>query len=126
MSLGMRTPKFDEVKPYSSDDETCFRELREVLLKHDAIDRFGVCLLHEHFPMDDEEMLLETVDEQARTMTISPARMTGEESGVLETIWRFSPYADMGSPTQKCIQGCKWETNPTTGKKEHNATHKRG
>ena len=62
----------DQVKQISDDDAACLRDVRDVLAKHGALDRFGVSLLHSHFGMSDDEMLMETTDEVTRVQTIRP------------------------------------------------------
>ncbi|MDT0449491.1 hypothetical protein RM609_10460 [Streptomyces sp. DSM 40473] len=37
-----------------------------VLEKHGNLDRFGLCLLHDHFPVASDEVLVETHDADAR------------------------------------------------------------
>jgi len=116
-------PAFEEVIPRSPDDEQCFNEIREVLERHGAQRRFGICLLHEHFPVAEDELMVETTEPETRTSTLRPARrneVMGQ--GMLETAWRL----DIGSPVQHCVRGCKWEYNPNTQKDEHIVTHKYG
>ena len=66
----------DQVKQISDDDAACLRDVRDVLAKHGALDRFGVSLLHSHFGMSDDEMLMETTDEVTRVQTIRPISLS--------------------------------------------------
>jgi hypothetical protein len=61
----------DEVKPLSDDDKQCIAELKDVLERHGALQRFGVTLLQNHFPVYEGEVLVEECDEEARTLTLS-------------------------------------------------------
>ncbi len=75
----------DEVEPVNPNDYECLAEIREVLKKHGKRDRFGVALLHTHFPLAPGEMLVERTDKQNRVPTIQP--MKSEVAGrTVETI----------------------------------------
>ena len=45
----------EELKVFSEKDAVCFKDIREVLIKHNALDRFGMCLIHKHFEMSEDE-----------------------------------------------------------------------
>ena len=62
----------EDVEPLRESDETVLREVREVLAKHGALERFGVMLLHSHFHLEPDEVLVEKVDVDARTLTTRP------------------------------------------------------
>lgn len=79
-----------EVSPLSEADSPCLNEVRAVLERHGMRDRFGVTLLHAHFPLGEGETLMESVDRQTRTLTLRP--MTDEEvvgTQTINTSWRF-------------------------------------
>ncbi|MGO9319819.1 MAG: hypothetical protein ACLQBY_03305 [Solirubrobacteraceae bacterium] len=63
---------FDEALPLTADDAAFVSELRALLERHGNLDRFGVCLLHEHFAVEDNEILLETNDPERRVLTVTP------------------------------------------------------
>jgi hypothetical protein len=96
-------PLIEDVRPRSDDDDALFAELREVLERHGAATRFGICLLHRHFAVADDEMLLETCDAASRTLVMRP-RPADECSGssVVETSWRL----DSPGITQRCQTKC--------------------
>lgn len=50
----------DHVEPVSDKDHAVLVELKEVLLKHGYTNRFGVCLLHRHYDISQDEIILET------------------------------------------------------------------
>lgn len=88
-----------DVEPRNESDEACIAELRAVLEKHNALSRFGVCLLHDHFEVDDTEILEETHDPVARTLMAKPMdRATASSRGMIETMWHLG--------TGRAIQGC--------------------
>lgn len=96
-------PDINDVAPLSVDDVDCLAEIRIILERHDALHRFGIALLHAHFPLDEDEVLLEHVDEESRTLihrVVKRADLAG--SAVVGTIWRL---ADM--PTS----AMEWDEN---------------
>lgn len=82
-------PDIDDVKPICSSDEACLREIDEVLRKHRAIDRFGINLLHSHFPMAEDEVLLEETDVLNRRQTISIVKKSEVPQGAIYMDHRF-------------------------------------
>ncbi len=59
MGTVMDLPNIDEVSALSDEDRVCIDEIISVLEKHDRLKRFGLTLLHQHFPVEDGEILLE-------------------------------------------------------------------
>ena len=79
----------DVIEPIGEHDAECFAEIREVLLRHGKTNRLGVALLHSHFELAEDEVLLETCDQNARELTMSPAKINTVESRDIGTIWMF-------------------------------------
>ena len=72
-----------DVKPIDKSDATCLEEVRRILAKHGCLSRFGVALLHSHFPLGDDEILLETTDVEKREHYVRPVKRASlEESGI--------------------------------------------
>ena len=93
-------PHIREATPLSEGDAGLVQELVGVLKKHDALHRFGLTLLHRHFPFADNEVLLETTDVESRTQTMRPVSkgaLAGEE--YIETCWRL----DTGQAVTACV-----------------------
>ena len=67
-------PDVDTPLPKTEADDKLFRELAEVLKRHNPLDRFGITLLHTHFPIKDGETLLETSDENHFSRKIKERR----------------------------------------------------
>jgi hypothetical protein len=89
-----------DVKPLSDQDKQCFIELKEVLKRHGALQRFGVTLLHTHFPIYEGEVLVEECDEQNRTLTLKPVKhSTLRDESLLQTNWRLD--------TEDSVQACQ-------------------
>lgn len=97
-----RLPDIHEVEPLGPDDQACIDEIREVLERHGALQRFGVTLLHQHFDVADHEVLVEKIDVERRILTSSPEAVEGVGSGI-ETSWRL----DHPSRMQICETLCQ-------------------
>jgi len=93
-------PHIREITPLSERDAPLVRDLVGVLKKHKALKRFGLTLLHRHFPFSDDEVLLETTDAGARIQTIRPVskKLLADEE-YIETCWRL----DTGQAVTACV-----------------------
>ena len=78
----------DEVEPIGVRDYECLAEIREVLKKHGKRDRLGVALLHKHFDMVGDEVLVEYSDKEERVLTIKPVK-AGAAGNTVGTIYRL-------------------------------------
>jgi hypothetical protein len=94
----------------SEKDAECFAELREVLKKHDSLERFGIMLLHRHFELQDGECLLETMDLASRTLTVQPVSAQ-EVSSSVQTQWKLSSQ----DPLQWCSGYCHYNNGHKHG-----------
>lgn len=85
-----------DVEPLGEADRACLEEVR-ALVRHNCLDRFGINLLHEHFQLGADEMLMETCDPERRTLTIQPELIAGNRAAgrVIETNWHFAPDGDV-------------------------------
>jgi hypothetical protein len=84
-------PDIDHVRGVGEVDLAIFEEIRAVLKRHNALDRFGISLLHKHFPLDDDEALVEVCDKDLRRLSIGPVKIGEVEEGKLvETSWRLT------------------------------------
>lgn len=97
-------PRIEEVQPVSEQDEACLREIRDVLARHNCLTRFGVSLLHDHFDIDDDEVLVEVCDVEKRKLISSPMKKSAipADANQIETNWRF----DSGIVWRICIESC--------------------
>jgi hypothetical protein len=69
---------------------TCLNELQSVIEKYDLTRKFGVALLHKHFEIGEDEVLLETNDPVNRSLNSEPVKINeAEKKGYATTIWRF-------------------------------------
>ena len=108
-------PNIEDVPPLSEDDFACLTDVRNVLMKHNRLSRFGVTLLHSHFPVGDNEMLMETCDPENRRLTIEPVSYSpGEtEKNSIPTNWRLDLPGDVPKTFMHCTQFCG--KDPKTG-----------
>ena len=81
----------DEVEPFCQKDEIIFKEIREILERHSALNRFGINLLHRHFDLQEDECILETTDAESRRQIIEVTNAAVLQNGrVIETQWAFN------------------------------------
>lgn len=60
----------DVVEPLGEHDHAVLSELRDVLIRHGFTSRFGICLLHRHFDLADDEIAVEDTDVGSRVSTV--------------------------------------------------------
>jgi hypothetical protein len=97
-------PHVDDVHHLDNGDLACIDEIRQVLSRHGKLDRFGVNLLHRHFPITENEVLVETCDEMTRTLTIRPEQRGGV-ANALQTSWQLTPMGP--GPIMYCNAVCR-------------------
>ncbi len=105
-----------DVEPLGHGDADCLVELREVLSKHGKIDRLGVALLHSHFVLAEDELLVETSDSEARTLILQPVKRS-DVGDTVGTVWKLTDGDFLAMA--HCHRYCKrdWLT------KGHNKAH---
>lgn len=103
-------PDIDDVSPIGEKDYEVLSEIREVMERHGYFDRFGIMLLHKHFDIGEEEMLVEHTDVTNRTLTLTVEPKTTPNERVIETQWRFKS-------TPKAITACELRCFYRTGHK---------
>jgi hypothetical protein len=82
----------DDVQKIGDSDKDCLEEIRQILEKHNMLDRFGVSLLHNHFDLADDEIMLETTDVSKREHWVRPVKKSELQDRNMEpttTILRF-------------------------------------
>ncbi|MFE9098956.1 hypothetical protein [Streptomyces sp. NPDC007264] len=85
---GKALPRFEETEGLGPQDAEFVGDLVAVLEKHGNLDRFGLCLLHDHFPLGEDEVLVETNDPRSRTLQVHVEK-AGETKHVKPSQWRF-------------------------------------
>ncbi|MEU2224451.1 hypothetical protein [Streptomyces sp. NPDC018347] len=85
-------PRFEEAEGLGPQDAEFVRDLAAVLAKHGNLGRFGLCLLHDHFPLAADEVLVETNDTRARTLHVHVEKADRTRHAKASQ-WRFVPHA---------------------------------
>ena len=94
----------------NESDIKCFADVREVLAKHGALERFGLMLLHKHFELKDGECLLESMDVPSRTLTVRAVEAS-EVTSAVQTQWKL----DSQDPLQWCSGFCNYNNGHKHG-----------
>jgi hypothetical protein len=105
-------PDISKAQAFTDADADLFEELREVLAKFGALDRFGISLIHDHFEIANDEFLMEFTDIENRTLTIKPVRLSelGELTYTI-TNWKMT----MGDEIATTACGCAKNYNEHFG-----------
>jgi hypothetical protein len=103
----------DEVRPIDDGDAACLEEIRVVLAKYGYLDRFGVALLHSHFELADDEMMLETTDVEQREHWVRPVKKSHLEQADLRPQTTVVRFGETGF-SQYC--GCYVDKHGHTGR----------
>lgn len=83
-------PHISEVRPLGAADQACLDEVRAVLEKHGALERFGINLIHRHFELSDDEVVLESTESTARRQIVEVRPRADLQGGnVIATQWVF-------------------------------------
>lgn len=116
-----RFPDLVDLEPLGEVDRACLEDLRAVLARHGSLERFGITLLHDHFPLAESERLMETCDPATRTLTIRPEPIDEPPSSfrLVETQWEFGGGEDILAALV-CRVGCFVDL-----KDNHKRTHQR-
>jgi len=99
-------PDANQVQGISDSDSECIRDLRDVLKKHDALGRFGIELLHQHFKIEDDEFLLETTDVTKRIQLIRPVKFKNYFKGKGVSLMTTSVKMVEGDEVMMCNRTC--------------------
>ena len=119
--MRQHSPDLIDIVPLGEADRACLDAVRAALSAHGSLDRFGLTLLHDHFPLQDGELLVETCDPDSRTLTIAPGVVdtNNTDDRLIETNWSFSPEGDVIAGLV-CKVGCFIDL-----KDNHKRTHQR-
>ena len=75
-------PSIEDVKEFGPEDVACVGEIRDVLRRHGALQRFGITLLHRHFELAPDEVLVESVDVEHRAIRQVPRKASSAPAGI--------------------------------------------
>lgn len=93
----------DDIEPLNDGDTSCLLAVRQVLKEFGMQDRWGVALLHSHFKMEPDEIMLEFADKGSRTLTTTAVKES-EAGQKVGTIWQLN---DGPQPLQWCRKYCR-------------------
>jgi hypothetical protein len=95
-----------DVRPLDESDLPCLEELRQILAKHARLDRLGITLLHRHFELSADEIMVEEIDFQQRSLIIKPQKKSVVGKCV-ETMWKLGVgEAEQACAKQHCYSTC--------------------
>ncbi len=98
-TLKWNYPDITEVEPLGPDDSDLVADLHAVLKKHGVLSRFGITLLHTHFALDEDEVILEETDAVSRRQQMRPVKIASLAGAELtETSWSL----ETGMPVMRC------------------------
>jgi hypothetical protein len=118
LAFAVRSLKdINEITPRQPAEDACFAELQAVLKRHKLEKRYGITLLHKHFDIADDEMLVEHTDLTTRTLTSRPQKIGSiPNENVMEVTWSMDTDTTMGI----CVTRCFYNQNSTP---QHVSTH---
>lgn len=95
-----------DLVPFSEEnDAECFREIRDVLMRHGALKRFGVFLIDKHFDVAEDEELTEGTDHVGRVLTIAPRKKADIDSKeTVPTNWVFTASDQIATVCCTCAR----------------------
>lgn len=100
-------PHGDGVLPLQDSEKLCLVEIREILKKHGKLERFGITLLHKHFDLSDDEILIESIDEERKMQIIKPMKkeeVANLEGEILETCWSLQEGDVLMGCRRTCVR----------------------
>ena len=101
-----KTADLHDVSPLDESDVTCMQEIREVLMKHEKVDRFALHLIHKHFDLDDDEILVEYSDPSPREQFFRVEKRTDDiMQHSIPTTWTLEQMEPMARCTCAYRQG---------------------
>jgi hypothetical protein len=86
-----RLPDLREAAPLDGHDLACMVEVRDVLARHGRLDRFALHLVHKHFELRADEVLVEYSDPATREQwqRVEP-RISARLQAAVPTTWMLA------------------------------------
>tara|TARA_R110000850_G_scaffold277120_1_gene423041 strand:- start:20442 stop:20819 length:378 start_codon:yes stop_codon:yes gene_type:complete len=86
-----RLKDINAVQRLSSNDTACISEIKSVLKKYQNQNKFGITLLHKHFDISEDEIMVESIDVENRVLTTRPVKLKeAQKTSLVQTVWCFS------------------------------------
>jgi len=77
-----------DTAPLGKDDFECMKAVREVLMKFNKVERFALHLVHKHFDIADDEILVEYSNANTREQYFKPEKADSENArDAIPTTW---------------------------------------
>ena len=92
----------DNVRRIDDRDAECLEEIRRVLEARGCLRRFGIALLHSHFELSDDEIMLETTDVEKREHWVRPVKKSFLEQAGVEAQTTVLCFDEQGY-SQRCV-----------------------
>jgi len=99
-------PDIEDVPALTGADHECLDAIRDVLIRYNAIGRFGVHLMHKHFEVAEDEVLVEYTNIEARTLNCKVEKRSAElqpSHKRIETMWSFTGIGATRVCDQQCV-----------------------
>lgn len=89
-----------ECDPLGASDIECMKDVRAALEKHGKLDRFALHLIHKHFVIDDDEILVEYSDANSREQFFRVEKIDScDAKASIPTTWTL----DQMEPVAVCV-----------------------
>ena len=87
-----RLQDLHDVEPLDAADVACMHELRDVPARHGRLDRFALQLVHMHFDLAADEVLVEYSDPVRREqrLRVRGTRQARPGRGAVPTLWTLA------------------------------------
>lgn len=109
----------DDIETLCDSDSECVADVRDVLLKHGKLNRFGLTLLHSHFNVAKDECLVEQVDAERRILTTVVKKVEEMDDRSVPTQWKLTAGG------VETMATCRAWCEPRPGTTGHWQRHKR-
>jgi hypothetical protein len=98
-----RVEDLHDTEPLSQADVECMKDLRAVLARHGRLGRFALHLIHKHFEIADDEVLVEYSEAANREQFFRVEKASSEVARhAIPTTWTLEHL----EPTARCV--CAW------------------
>ena len=97
-------------------DDPCIAEIKAVLKRHGLDKKYGLTLLHKHFDLAADEIMIEHTDLANRTLVSRPEKADAfPEANLMEVTWSLD--------SDTLMAGCIWKCFYTSGANPPHSSH---
>jgi hypothetical protein len=113
-----RLPDIHLAEPRTTADDACIAEVKAVLKRHRLDGKYGLTLMHKHFDLGPDEIMVEHTDLATRTLTSRPEKLGSIASKkLIEVTWSLDDDVLMAG----CVWKCYVDSNATPPHSQHHA-----